>query len=129
MSLQFYWSLSFSLLMACASELSVGANDAASPSSTGAPLPEIAKALRADFDADEIAPVSAEPSGEHHHHHGEAMSEPDAAATYTCPHHPEVESKEPGECPKCKMPLEPKKPAPKTQSPMKPSGEHDHGAH
>lgn len=30
-------------------------------------------------------------------------------AGYTCPMHPEVESKEPGKCPKCGMHLEPKK--------------------
>ncbi len=27
--------------------------------------------------------------------------------TYTCPMHPEVESDEPGQCPKCGMNLEP----------------------
>jgi Heavy metal binding domain len=28
--------------------------------------------------------------------------------TYTCPMHPEVESSEPGRCPKCGMDLQPK---------------------
>jgi hypothetical protein len=30
---------------------------------------------------------------------------PAEAATYSCPHHPEVVSNEPGKCPKCKMTL------------------------
>jgi len=33
----------------------------------------------------------------------------DVKTTYTCPMHPEVESDEPGKCPKCGMNLEPKK--------------------
>ncbi len=33
--------------------------------------------------------------------------EPVAAATYTCPMHPDVKSDEPGECPQCGMDLVP----------------------
>lgn len=36
--------------------------------------------------------------------------------TYTCPHHPEVVSTEPGKCPKCGMQLVPTKPKSKAQS-------------
>ena len=32
-----------------------------------------------------------------------------APVVYTCPHHPEVTSNEPGVCPKCEMKLQPKR--------------------
>ena len=53
--------------------------------------------------------------GHHGHHEGGTATPPAAAAspatrpaTYTCPHHPEVVSERPGECPKCHMDLEKK---------------------
>ena len=66
------------------------------------------------------APPQAEPTPGHaagdgghggHHGHGAtgsragAATAPADAATYTCPHHPEVVSDKPGECPKCRMDL------------------------
>jgi hypothetical protein len=41
---------------------------------------------------------------------GETLSAP-GKTLYTCPMHPEVQSDRPGICPKCKMNLEPQKPA------------------
>src|SRR5215208_5386121 len=45
-----------------------------------------------------------------------------APAAYSCPHHPEVVSDQPGDCPKCGMALTPK---PATQ----PAKAHDHSGH
>ena len=44
-----------------------------------------------------------------HHQHKNEHSQDDArqAKLYSCPMHPEVESNEPGNCPKCGMALEP----------------------
>jgi hypothetical protein len=42
---------------------------------------------------------------------GDASSSLEAATTYTCPMHPEVDSDKPGKCPKCGMKLVPKPPA------------------
>jgi hypothetical protein len=44
-----------------------------------------------------------------HGAHGAASTAPEAGATYTCPHHPEVVSDKPGICPKCRMKLTAKK--------------------
>jgi len=46
----------------------------------------------------------------HHHHGSHGESPTNVAATgslYTCPMHPEILTREPGDCPKCGMPLEP----------------------
>jgi Cu+-exporting ATPase len=46
-----------------------------------------------------------------HHHHGSHDVKTTTAAKegslYTCPMHPEILTREPGDCPKCGMPLEP----------------------
>ena len=44
-----------------------------------------------------------------HHHRKESRSAEPAAesALYTCPMHPEILTRDPGDCPKCGMPLEP----------------------
>jgi uncharacterized membrane protein YraQ (UPF0718 family) len=48
--------------------------------------------------------------GAHHESHGADGIEEDAdEGTYTCPMHPEIVSREPGRCPKCGMPLEPRR--------------------
>jgi hypothetical protein len=50
---------------------------------------------------------------------------PFAASVYTCPHHPEVVSNEPGVCPKCGMQLQPKG---ADQTPSAPTAQpHEHG--
>jgi hypothetical protein len=46
-----------------------------------------------------------------------------SGALYGCPHHPEVRQKEPGECPKCGMKLEP---VPTEPKPNPPREGHDH---
>ena len=53
---------------------------------------------------------------------GRAASPVTAPAAYSCPHHPEVVSHQPGDCPKCGMALTPK---PATQ----PAQGHDPSAH
>ncbi len=48
----------------------------------------------------------------HGHHHGGATSVPaDPDALYTCPMHPEIQQKGPGNCPICGMALEPMAPS------------------
>jgi hypothetical protein len=56
--------------------------------------------------------VPASPGAAHgsgHTHHGSAATRPppagQAQVVYTCPHHPEVVSDQPGKCPKCGMKL------------------------
>jgi hypothetical protein len=51
-----------------------------------------------------------------------------APAVYTCPHHPEVASDNPGDCPKCGMVLTPK-PATQPAKAQDHSGRHDHSGH
>jgi hypothetical protein len=43
----------------------------------------------------------------HGTHDMSAASAPAAAASYTCPMHPEVHATKPGRCPKCGMTLKP----------------------
>jgi P-type Cu+ transporter len=46
----------------------------------------------------------------HHHHESHAVKTTTAVkegSLYTCPMHPEILTREPGDCPKCGMPLEP----------------------
>lgn len=75
------------------------------------------------------ATTVASPPHQHHVVNG-------GAALYTCPHHPEVTSAAPGDCPKCGMKLEPKAaPAAGANTPTQPdpahgtSHQHDHGGH
>jgi Cu+-exporting ATPase len=49
-----------------------------------------------------------------------------APAVYTCPHHPEVVSNQPGDCPKCGMALTPE---PATQPSTEPAKAQDHSGH
>jgi hypothetical protein len=96
------------------------AGSPASLSAAEAPRAEVARSLREDpplpgestdgwagLEARDTAPA---PSAHEHgtdggHAHGGTPSQP--AAVFTCPMHPEVNSDEPGLCPKCGMKLEP----------------------
>jgi hypothetical protein len=51
---------------------------------------------------------------------------PAAGTKYTCKHHPEVISDQPGNCPKCGMKLTPLQPV--TSRPA-PAGAHEHSSH
>jgi Cu+-exporting ATPase len=74
----------------------------------------------------------------HHHHHGShppvpsfASQKPPSAAKYTCPMHPEVQSDQSGDCPKCGMALELARPVARKQKviytcPMHPQIRQDH---
>ena len=92
------------LMVACArSELEVPANH---PGHANARAGKRLKTTA--FDATQVPPepTAAEPPP--HSGHGEHGVE----ATYVCPMHPEVVSKQPGNCPICGMQLEPKKVVP-----------------
>jgi hypothetical protein len=105
------FSLAALLLAACAPDFEIEPQTAADAKAEVSPLPEGSGVLLASFNPDTLAPADATA----------APAEP-AATEYTCPHHPEVKSDKPGKCPKCGMPLEPKKAEPKDAG-------HDHGAH
>jgi hypothetical protein len=88
----------------------------------------------ADHPARTAAAEAPAPARSQALHDPVARSEASAAAqpstapvVYTCPHHPEVTSNEPGVCPKCEMRLQPKKP---DTGNAPPAGAHDgHGGH
>lgn len=131
-------------LGACASaDLPRPAGSAADPSSA-TPVDAGIGAARDDFDPERAAPSGAANDTGHDHGqmghdhaqmgHGQPApsQQQGAATTYTCPHHPEVQSSTPGICPKCKMDLVPgvpsSAPKPATQTP-EPAGKGDHGGH
>ena len=97
-------------LFSCVHEAPGAARDAADAGAKTAPIARGSGVLRPGFDADTQAP-HAEPT---------EAAQP-AAASYTCPHHPEVVSSTPGKCPKCGMDLQPVKPG------AAPAAHHGHG--
>jgi hypothetical protein len=117
-------------------EYSIGAAHPAAPDApAGAPR------------SDSSGWISGEASGAHqhgapaeHYHAGHPISGAPGDAGYACPMHPEVTSNEPGRCPKCNMPLEPRqqpapndapRPAPREPSRhehAQPTHQHDGGA-
>jgi hypothetical protein len=122
------------LLAGCAASIGEGPLPASHPASPGGP--EAPPALRSDTlslgSGEAPAQPGAAADAAPHDHHGAPENANDAAApqpahdhaahghgeagaattkpsaTYTCPHHPEVVSDQPGTCPKCKMTLEKK---------------------
>lgn len=86
-------------LFSCVREAPAPSPDPADADAPTTPIARGSGVLRPGFDAAAHAP-SAEPT---------ATAQP-AAASYTCPHHPEVVSTTPGKCPKCGMDLQPAKP-------------------
>ena len=99
----------------------IPADHPAHPAAAEAPAPARSHALHDPVaTASEASPTAAEPS--------------DAPTVYTCPHHPEVTSNQPGVCPKCDMKLQPKKAdaanAPPAGGEGRGGGSHDgHGSH
>lgn len=80
--------------------LPLDATHPASPSAAEAPPPVERTTLKNEPlivpDQGDQAPIAG-----HVHRHGSAV----AAAPYQCPMHPEVQSNQPGRCPKCGMEL------------------------
>jgi Heavy metal binding domain len=60
--------------------------------------------------------------------HERPASPATAPGVYTCPHHPEVVSSQPGDCPKCGMALT-AKPATQPAKAQDHPGHHDHSGH
>lgn len=88
-------SASVLALSACSSAAIDVTGSAADPARSAPPVSPGSGVLRPGFDPLTLAPEpegAAEP-----HEHGPGH--------YTCPHHPEVKSDAPGDCPKCGMPL------------------------
>ena len=121
------FALGLALIAGCAAQsepAQVPADHPANPSAAAAPLspPSETLAAGADGAGTGTGPRStvqatsdggaAHDPGDVHDGHGMTPAAPHAspAATvaYTCPHHPEVVSDKPGECPKCHMTLRPK---------------------
>lgn len=80
---------------ACSSAAIDVTGSAADPARTSPPVSPGSGVLRPGFDPLSLAPAP-EGSAEQHEH---------GPGHYTCPHHPEVKSDAPGDCPKCGMPL------------------------
>lgn len=111
------------LLAGCArtTPMALGPDHPASPDAPVAPVPPPSTTLAVSAPPTALPrPDSHTPSHERHRaghadHGGHAGAQPHRAepattrahvqATYICPMHPEVVSKEPGRCPKCKMKL------------------------
>lgn len=82
-------------LSACSSAAIDVTGSAADPARGAPPVSPGSGVLRAGFDPLSLAPAP-EASAEQHTH---------GPGHYTCPHHPDVKSDAPGDCPKCGMPL------------------------
>lgn len=67
------------------------------------PEVEAARGTKADTPVDHAghAAPKSDPHAGHEGHGQPATAAPTREAAYTCPHHPEVEAKAPGSCPKC----------------------------
>jgi hypothetical protein len=82
-------------LGACSSAAIDVSGSAADPARPSPPVTPGSGVLRPGFDPLSLAPSPGGSAAEHEHGPGH----------YTCPHHPEVKSDVPGDCPKCGMPL------------------------
>jgi hypothetical protein len=127
---RFTLALGVALAAGCAAQQQVGVSSEhpANPAAAQAPVPPRSETLAIERTGRREAGAPSAAAAEHHHEHG-------AAAIYTCPHHPEVQSDRPGECPKCHMKLRPKpaaspEPTPAPGRPAQPGSTRDgHGRH
>ena len=96
----------FAAVGCVSSDLATEPRDPTNPAASSAPQPPRSSALSAGFDPFEAygKATSAAPG---------SKREPKGNVLYVCPMHPEVQRTEPGRCPKCGMPLEPRKAEPK----------------
>lgn len=114
-------SLGIAALAGCSGQTSsteAHADHPANPTAAEAPAPERSRTLQ-----DQAAAPAQPPRTDQ----GES-----ATTIYTCPHHPEVTSDQPGVCPKCEMKLQPKKQGATSGSPPdtgSSSPEQGHGGH
>ena len=115
-------ALGVAALSGCSSQQSATetpGNHPANPTAAEGPAPEPSRTLQ-----DQATSPAQHPRG------GQADT---AATIYTCPHHPEVTSNQPGVCPKCDMKLQPKKQSPTSGSPSNAGGSSSshqgHGGH
>jgi hypothetical protein len=104
------------LLTGCAgtTPMTLGPDHPANPDAPEAPVPSRSTVLAVSTPAATApaSPATTTPGTVHdagHAHHGAAATQPAAAGQarvgYTCPHHPEVVSDQPGKCSKCGMNL------------------------
>ena len=101
------FALAVSLVAGCAAQpdaAEVPADHPANPAAAEAPAPPSSQTLALPALAAAAPPAAPTTSP------GPAVTGAAAggATVYTCPHHPEVTSDRPGECPKCHMKLRPK---------------------
>jgi hypothetical protein len=96
-------ALAACLVLRCAStQLSVNEDHPASAAAQSVAVQPVGGALDADFVPPQASNGERAPS----------PSEADAAASWTCPMHPQVVQSKPGNCPICGMKLEPVKSRP-----------------
>lgn len=95
--------------------VSASPNDPSNPRAAEGSTPAVPTAQARNEENHHASGAHAHAHGEHgaHTHDAESASAGgstgDAAATYSCPMHPEVTSSTPGVCPKCNMRLVPAK--------------------
>jgi hypothetical protein len=157
------FALTLALLTGCTGQpdqTKVPTEHPANPAAAEAPVPPSSQTLASPTTGTESneagSSAASVHAGGHDHgasHGGTAAAAPDAAGestaatappaagakggatVYTCPHHPEVTSDKPGECPKCHMKLRPRAASPGGQNARphdvnRHGGSHDdHGVH
>lgn len=95
----------------------------ASPAAAEVPAPPPSATLTADegLSVDDTGPDRAEMPTAHGAHGTSAATAPGAAGPYVCPMHPDVQTTQPGRCPKCGMEL-----VPRSETHLPTGGAHAH---